>query len=167
MDLLEPVIADAATFIIQEELGDTELFELGAWTFGDGDVKLLGRGPIIEPDFGTIVIGIHTNLVRPLSGSVAVDPALPEGADIGLQLHPELVQTMIQRMLHEGHIDRSYDLTGQASPSGDNQVSLNFMRSAPESNALQSNFGCGGPAAGCAASPTCRPTWRRPSATSG
>jgi hypothetical protein len=140
LDAIEPIIADAATLFIRQQFGDTELFQLGAWSFGNGDVRMLGRGPIIEPDYQTVVIGVNTNLVRPLSGTVAIDPVLPEGADIGIELHPELVQVMIQRMLHEGHIDRSYDLSGQADPTGDNQVSLNFLRASPESQGLQTSF---------------------------
>lgn len=139
MDAIEPLIAGAATLIIQETVGDTELFELGAWSFGDGDVTMLARGPIIEPDFGTVVLGIHTNMVQPLSSAVTIDPLLPEGADIGIQFHPELLQVMAQRMMFEGHIDRSYDTAGQPDDSGDHQMSLNEMKASP-SDLLTTSF---------------------------
>jgi hypothetical protein len=101
---------------------------------------MLGRGPIIYPETHTIAIGIHTNLVQPLSRSIEVAPSLPEGADIGMQFHPELVQQMISRMLFEGHIDRSYDATGQADENGDFQVSLATMEGTAD-NMMRTTFG--------------------------
>ncbi|MBM4290714.1 MAG: hypothetical protein FJ138_04160 [Deltaproteobacteria bacterium] len=74
-----------------------ELFALDPWQIGDGDIRLLA------------------NLVRPLSSAVALAPALPEGADLGLQIHPELVQVMVQRMMREGHIARTYSGEGEAT----------------------------------------------------
>jgi hypothetical protein len=138
-EVIEDLAAAAATQFIRSSVGDTELFELGAWSIGDGDVKMLARGPIIDAAAGTVVLGVHTNMIRPLSGAVALDTVLPEGADIGMQFHPELIQTMVQRMLHEGHIDRSYDLAGQVNPEGDNVVSLDTME-ASESGLLRTNF---------------------------
>lgn len=139
MDAVEPFIAEAATFVIQQQFGDTELFELGAWTIGDGEVKMLGRGPIIDAEAGTVVLGVNTNLIRPLSGAVALDTTLPDGVDIGMQFHPELIQTMVQRMMFEGHIDRAYDVAGNSDPEGDHQVNLNFMKAA-DSGLMQTNF---------------------------
>ena len=139
MNAIEPFIATATTAIIQETLGDTELFEMGAWDIGDGDVKLLARGPIIDADAGTVVLGIHSNLIRPLSGTVALNNTLPEGIDIGMQFHPELIQTMVQRMMHEGHVGRSYDMLGAEDQEGDHKVTLNFMQSG-DSELLTSSF---------------------------
>jgi hypothetical protein len=125
--LFEPQIANYVTGLVRNDLGERELFQLDAWEIGDGEVKLLGRGPIISPEHKTIVIGMHSNLVRPANGTVNALPSLPEGADIGLQFHPELIQTMIQRMMHEGHIDRSYDSTGNPSSGGQTQVTLSSL----------------------------------------
>jgi len=114
IDFLEPDIRDYVNELVQEEYGAVELFTLEPWVIGNGDVKLLGRGPLLYPEHRSLIIGIHTNLVQPLSESVGLEPSLPEGADIGMQFHPELVQVMVQRMMHEGHISRSYDESGSA-----------------------------------------------------
>jgi hypothetical protein len=114
IDLAEPDVKEYVNELVQEEYGAVELFTLEPWEIGNGEVKLLGRGPLLYPEHKTLVIGIHTNLVQPLSSSVALEPTLPEGADIGMQFHPELVQVMIQRMMHEGHIARTYDESGSA-----------------------------------------------------
>jgi hypothetical protein len=118
IDLAEPYIVDYVNELVQEEYGAVELFKLEPWEIGNGDVKLLARGPILSPENRTIVLGIHTNLVQPLDSSVGLEPALPDGADIGLQFHPELIQVMVQRMMHEGHVSRSYDEDGKAEPQG-------------------------------------------------
>lgn len=114
IDLAEPDIQRYVNRLVREEYGAVELFTLEPWEIGNGDVKMLGRGPILYPEHRTLIIGVHTNLVQPLSESVGLEPVLPEGADIGMQFHPELVQVMVQRMMHEGHIARSYDEQGSA-----------------------------------------------------
>ena len=114
IDLAEPYLKDYITELVQDEYGEVELFDLEPWAIGNGEVKLLGRGPILYPETQTLIIGIHTNLVQPLSSAVELEPSLPQGADLGLQFHPELVQVMVQRMMHEGHVSRSYSESGQA-----------------------------------------------------
>lgn len=121
IDHLEPYIRDYVNELVQEEYGAVELFTLEPWVIGNGDVKLLGRGPILSPEHRTLIIGIHTNLVQPLSEAVALEPALPEGADLGMQFHPELVQVMVQRMMHEGHISRAYDESGASMMSAERE----------------------------------------------
>lgn len=140
IDFFEPLISDAVTHMVREDYGDTTLFDMKAWELGDGDVKLLGRGPHVEPETQTIVIGMHSNLVRNgASSNVDWNPLLPEGADIGLQFHPALVEAMVGRMMHEGHIPRSYDSAGQASAAGDHQVTLSAM-SATGSGLMTTGF---------------------------
>jgi|GEM_PF-2645303 len=119
IDFLEPDIRDYVNELVREEYGAVELFTLEPWVIGNGDVKLLGRGPLLYPEHRTLIIGIHTNLVQPLSERVGLEPELPEGADIGMQFHPELVQVMVQRMMHEGHIARAYDERGSAMMSSE------------------------------------------------
>ncbi|PJB39062.1 MAG: hypothetical protein CO108_17960 [Deltaproteobacteria bacterium CG_4_9_14_3_um_filter_63_12] len=133
------LVTMAANAIITNEYGDTKLFDLNAWEVGDGDVKLVGRGPHIDAAQRTIVIGMQSNLVRPENGSIQWNPALPEGADIGLQIAPELIESLIRRMMHEDHIPRSYDESGQANSMGSEQVTLNTMR-AGENELLTTSF---------------------------
>ena len=128
IDLAEPYIKEYVTELVQQEYGEVELFDLEPWAIGNGEIKLLGRGPILYPESKTLIIGIHTNLVQPLSSSVELEPSLPEGADLGLQLHPELIQVMIQRMMHEGHVSRTYNQSGStmiaSEPMMDNELEV-------------------------------------------
>ncbi len=126
IDLIEPEIKTQVNRIVKEQFGPKELFKLEPWNIGEGAVKLLARGPILYPEHKTLVLGVHTNLVRPLNKSVGLEPALPEGADVGMQFHPELVQAMIQRMLSEGEISRSYDESGNRSSSGSGLFEVSF-----------------------------------------
>ncbi len=139
LDLIEGYVADLATLVIQQSYGDVRIFDLEAWKLGDGAIRLLGRGPHIYPDQGTVVIGLQTNLVRPLNGAVTIDPVLPDGADLGMQFHPELIQQIIARMLHEGYIPRTYSSTGQAEDGGAFSVTMNRMETADE-GLLGANF---------------------------
>ena len=125
LELADPYIREYVNEYVTSTYQEVELFQLEPWEIGNGDVKLLGRGPILYPENRTLVLGIHTNLVRPLDSSVEIEPALPEGADIGMQFHPELVQAMVQRMMHEGHIEREYDQSGSTmmSMSAEEQMS--------------------------------------------
>ena len=139
MNIVEPLVADAVTYYIQNDYGDTKLFDVEPWEFGNGDVKLVGRGPHLSPENRTIVIGMRSNLVRAQGGTIDWQPTLPEGADVGLQFHPELIQSMISRMMNEGHIARSYDSSGSASEAGEQQVTLNQM-SAADNGLLNTSF---------------------------
>lgn len=139
MGLVNQLAVMGANAIMTNEYGDTKLFDLNAWEVGDGDVKLVGRGPHINPISRTIVIGMQSNLVRPENGSVQWNPSLPEGADIGLQIAPELIESLIRRMMHEDHIPRSYNESGQADSFGSQQVTLNTMR-AGQDNLMTTGF---------------------------
>ena len=61
IDLAEPTVKDYVNELVQEEYGAVKLFTLEPWEIGNGDVKLLGRGPLLYPEHKTLVIGIHTN----------------------------------------------------------------------------------------------------------
>lgn len=127
--LADPYLKQYVNRYVQSTYREVELFQLEPWEIGDGAVKLLGRGPILYPEHKTLVLGIHTNLVRPLDSTVEIEPILPEGADIGMQFHPQLVQSMVQRMMHEGHIQRAYDQSGSAmmSMSIDEEMSASSL----------------------------------------
>ena len=145
IDLAEPDVKDYVNELVQDEYGAVELFTLEPWVIGNGEVKLLGRGPLLFPEHRTLVMGIHTNLVQPLSSSVSLEPILPEGADLGMQFHPELIQVMVQRMMHEGHIGRTYDESGSAMMSSESdgletsfEVTLSTLEQSSERDGLLS-----------------------------
>lgn len=140
LGFFKPYIERAVQNQIRTRFGQTNLVDLESWDIGDGDVKLVGHGPHIDAPTRSIVIGMHSNLLRPSSAVLDWQPGLPEGADIGLQFHPELVQSMLGRLMNEGHIARSYTESGQADPSGAHQVTLNHMRAANDSDLLQTSF---------------------------
>ena len=128
VDAIEPYLDDVITEIVQYYYGDTPLFDLESWKFGNGDIKLLARGPLIYPEYGTVALGMQSNLVRPLNGAVEIRPSLPSGVDIGMQFHPELIQQIIERMLAEGYIERSYDSDGEATSSGSMEATLDSLK---------------------------------------
>lgn len=129
LGFFKPEIERAVQSLVRQQIGQTHLVDLESWELGDGDVKLVGHGPHIDAATQSIVIGMHSNLMRAGGASLDWKPGLPEGADIGLQFHPELVHSMIGRLMNEGHIERSYTESGQASETGAHQVTLSHMRS--------------------------------------
>lgn len=139
INYIEGYLADMATLVIQEYYGNVKIFDLAAWKLGNGDIRLLARGPHIHPETGTVVFGLQSNLVRPLGGAIEIQPTLPPGIDIGMQFHPELIQQIIERMLNEGYIPRSYGTTGTADESGPLSVTMNKMEATSE-GLLNTNF---------------------------
>ena len=127
------VVEDQLTAYINGQLADylgsVELFSMNAWQLGDGAIKILPSGPLLSAETKTLMLGLHTNLVQPLSQSVALDPILPTGADVGLQMHPELLQVILQRMLHEGVINRSYNEDGSRAEGEESSSALDLTLS--------------------------------------
>ena len=74
-----------------------------------GRLNYWGGDPFSNPEHKTLLIGLHSNLRLPEDASVEISPTLPEGVDLGLQFHPGLLQSILQRMLYEGEISRRYD----------------------------------------------------------
>jgi hypothetical protein len=138
--LVDELIREEATRLLRNELGAVELSRFDAWQLGDDELLLKARGPFIFPEEGTMVLGLHTNLALPPTATVVEQATLPEGSEMGIQLHPELMLTVMQRMLNVGVIPRESDANGQADRRGDHQVTLEAMSSSDASDGLKTSF---------------------------
>lgn len=112
---------------ITENYGDVELFTLGSWSIGKGDVKLVARGLEVHPELDKLVIGMNTNL--PLDPSIAIDTTseLPPTTVMVVSMAPGLFLAMAQRMFDEGEIARHYDADGNPDPQGIYGVTLDDL----------------------------------------
>lgn len=115
--VLQP-IQDGLKIALSQQLGTVHLFDVAAWEIGDNKVKLLAGAPKINAAEHTLSFGMYSNLIMALESSVYWDEAFPSDAEIGLHIHPELIRSIIARMMAEGHIDRTVQLTGDPSTTG-------------------------------------------------
>jgi len=129
-NIVEDALIDETRNYIRSEFGMTEVVSLDSWAIGDGDVLLAARGPIIDTTNRTILLGMHSNLNLPMATTLAQQSQLPEGVPMSLQFHPNLLLSMGQRLMTEGHIARDYDESGNTKSDGDHHVSLMQMSTA-------------------------------------
>ena len=126
--LVESIMEEYATLYIRQEFGATNLITLNSWDIGNGDVLLAARGPVVLPEYRSIIMGLHTNLDLSPTATLEEQAYLPEGVEMSLQFHPELLLAMSQRMLNEGEIPRDYDMSGNEDSTGDHHVTLTAMQ---------------------------------------
>ena len=86
---------------IQENFGDVELVELGAWSLGERSTKLVAREVLVYPEAESLALGMQTNLRLPASAALEIDPTLPHATPMELQLSPGLLLGTSQRLLVE------------------------------------------------------------------
>jgi hypothetical protein len=125
--LVKNFLTDLATDYVREELGSQEISRINSWELGQGEMALAARGPMIFGDQGTLLIGMQSNLSLPETVSLEEQATLPPGAQIGLQIHPGMLLGVTQRLMAEGSIASSYDVSGEPEDDGDHQVSLMAM----------------------------------------
>jgi hypothetical protein len=109
---------------IQEDFEAVELLDLGTWVIGEGEVRLLARELIVQPDDGKLVLGMQTNLPLPASAGLDLAGPLPGDYPMAVTMDPELFLTMSHRMFDEGEIARRYDDDGNPDPTGPIGVTL-------------------------------------------
>lgn len=109
---------------IQEDFGPVSLLELGSWTIGEGEIRLLARELIVRPADGKLVLGMQTNLPLPSTAGLDLAGELPGGYPMAVSMDPELFLTMSHRMFDEGQIARRYDEDGQPDETGPFGVTL-------------------------------------------
>lgn len=137
--LVEELLEDLATEYVRSEFGSLEVLRLDSWKVGDDDMVLAARGPMIFPEQGTVVLGLHTNLILPSATTIEEQATLPVGSQLGLQIHPDLLLTAMQRLLNIGEIPQEYDADGNVDQRGDHQVTLSAMRAA-DGDKLNTSF---------------------------
>lgn len=122
------MLAGALKLLMAEEIAknfdDVELLKIGSWEIGNGDVKLLVRQVIVQPENDKLVLALHTNLPLPKGVGLDLSQPLPEGSTMAVSMDPRLMLPMAHRMLAEGEIARVYDENGQPDPHGIYGVTL-------------------------------------------
>lgn len=139
------MLAGALKLLMAEQIAETYdellLLEVGTWQVGQGNVNLLVRDLIVNPDADKLVLAMHTNL--PLGQGVGLDLSqpLPEGSTLAVSMDPGLLLPMAHQMLAEGEIARTYNEDGKPDPHGIYGVTLESIDANAQGNeALDSTF---------------------------
>lgn len=112
---------------IQEDFGPVALLEIGSWTIGQDQVRLLARELIVRPEDGKLVLGMHTNLPLPVDAGIDLAGPLPDGIPMAVTMDTKLFLSMSHRMFQEGEIPRRYNESGNPDPDGLYGVTLSDM----------------------------------------
>ncbi len=112
---------------VRENFGTVELLELGSWTIGQDQVRLLARELIVRPDDGKLALGMQTNLPMPSDTGIDLAGALPNNIPMAVTMDTRLFLTMSHRMFDEGEIARRYDENGEPNPTGIYGVTLSEL----------------------------------------
>ncbi len=121
---LEGALVVLLTEHIQEEFSAVPLLELGSWAIGQGQVRLLARELVVQPEDGKLVLGMHTNLPLPSGAGLDLAGPIPGDYPMAVSMDTELFLTMSHRMFDEGEIARRYDENGKPDPTGTYGVTL-------------------------------------------
>ncbi len=130
-DYVEPVLLLLLTEYLQWRFEDALIATFDSWPLGEGEVLLAPRGPFIYPEFETMVMPIQTNLILDSFTPLEDQIELPDGADIGIVFHPNLLVAMARRMNYENVIPEGYDGDGNAAPDGPVKLTISHMDSDP------------------------------------
>ena len=97
-------------YFVSSKFKNFALFDIGAWEVGNKDIKLIAGVPIVKSDSKTIQLGVYSNIVSATNSVTAIDYAFPANADIGLNIHPDLIRGLLARMMRElkGTSDETY-----------------------------------------------------------
>ena len=108
--IIQPLVNAAWQYFVSSEFKNVALFDIGAWHVGNGDIKLLAGVPIVKRNSKTIQLGVYSNLVSARNSITAIDEAFPSNADVGLNIHPDLIRALLARMMREtkGESDETY-----------------------------------------------------------
>jgi hypothetical protein len=123
-DTLTGALTVLLTERIQEDFGPVDLLELGSWMLGQGQIRLLARELIVQPEDGKLVLGMQTNLPLPETAGLDLAGPLPNDYPMAVSMDTELFLTMSHRMFDEGEIARRYDDSGNPDPTGIYGVTL-------------------------------------------
>ena len=103
-NVIQTAINLAWQHFISKEFRNYALFDIGAWEVGNKEIKMIAGAPIVNSRSKTIQLGMYSNVVSAKNSRTAIDDAFPDNADIGLNIHPDLIRGLIARMMREGHI---------------------------------------------------------------
>ncbi|MCX4242231.1 hypothetical protein [Paraliomyxa miuraensis] len=134
-DALTGALEVLLTERIQEDFGPVSLLEIGSWTIGNGEVRLLARELIVQPDDDKLVLGMQTNLPLPGGSGLDLSGPLPVDQPMAVSMDTSLFLTMSHRMFDEGEIARRYDESGDPDPTGIYGVTLHELEGNDMGNA--------------------------------
>lgn len=102
-------INSAWQYFVSSKFKNFALFDIGAWEVGNKEIKLIAGAPIVKRDSKTIQLGVYSNIVS-ANSKTAIDYQFPENADVGLNIHPDLIRGLLARMMREtkGTSDDTY-----------------------------------------------------------
>ena len=95
-------------------LKEYHMFDIAAWEIGNKDVKLFAGAPKVSIDDATgykaLEFGMYSNLFYSQKGSVKIARSMPQDAEVGLHIHPDLIRSIIGRMMTEkkGDTEETY-----------------------------------------------------------
>ena len=117
-EFVEPLINYGLSELLQSRFSDARIATIDSFSLGAGEVLLAARGPFVNHDHGTITLALQSNL--PLGPGIATEAQaqLPDGAEIGIVIHPGLLGAMGRRMLFEDVIPKAYDANGNPRQDG-------------------------------------------------
>lgn len=125
---LEPLLTTLLEDWLRTRFQKQPIATLDSWTLGQGEVLLAGRGPFVYPDSGTMVIAMQSNLPTDAGTDLEVQTALPDGADIGIVFHPNLLLAMSRRMNYEGVIPSDVDDAGNSAVGDGGTMSVTLQQ---------------------------------------
>lgn len=117
-ETLLPLLETGLKALISDQLPTAHLFDIAAWEIGDNNIKLLAGSPRVNEAEGTMTLGMYSNVFFSKTETVKWDEAFPEDAEIGIHIHPDLIRGVLSRMMYEGHIDDSINLTDSDTSQG-------------------------------------------------
>lgn len=123
-DALTGALKVLITENIQEQFEAVSLLELGSWVIGRGEIRLLARELIVQPEDDKLVLGMHTNLPLPSGAGLDLAGPLPGDYPMAVSMDTRLFLSMSHRMFDEGEIARRYDEDGNPDPTGTYGVTL-------------------------------------------
>jgi len=123
-DALTGALKVLITERVQEQFEPVSLLELGSWVIGQGQIRLLARELIVQPEDDKLVLGMHTNLPLPDGTGLDLAGPLPGDYPMAVSMDTRLFLTMSHRMFDEGEIARRYDESGNPDPMGTYGVTL-------------------------------------------
>ena len=85
-------------------LPKVHLFDIAAWNIGNGDIKLVAGAPKVHIEqltgYEALEFGMYTNLFAQAE-SINIARDMPQNAEVGLHIHPQLIRAIIARMMTE------------------------------------------------------------------
>lgn len=122
------LIEKGIKIVLSDYLKRVHLFDIAAWQIGNNDIKLLAGAPRVQADQATgykvVEFGMYSNLFFSETSTINLARDMPQDAEVGLHIHPELIRAIIARMMtetkgasNETYITRDVELATSSTSS--------------------------------------------------